>query len=164
MDSDSVVQMQGIDFQGQDYHLLETYLGMPLVDHKYLSRLVRLYQRKEAYSADLPASCCILFEVDQDNNSAVKAAEIALHTVMARRTRRKLARLTGNRSDIVGIYPTLKNPSVIFELDTLAADYVHRDVLPGFGSSLTATVKRLLATLIKADPSLSGIGVIVRFR
>lgn len=164
MDTESVVQAKGIGFLGQNYQLLEAYLGMPLVGHRDISRLIRTVRQTENRPSELPDSCCVVFEVDQNGNSASRAATLTLHTWKARLARRRFTRLTGHKSDLVGIYPRLDNPTAIFELDTPAADYMQKNVLPDYGNSLSATVKRLLAMLIQADPGLAGIGLVVRFR
>lgn len=164
MDTESVVQAKGIGFFSQNYQLLETYLGMPLVGHQDISKLTHTFRQTGTRASGLPDSCCVIFEVDQNGNSARRAATLALHVWKARLARRKLARLTGHKTDLLGIYPRLDNPTAIFELNTPAADYMHKNVLPGYGSSLSATVKRLLAILIQADPGLAGVGLVVRFR
>lgn len=164
MDSESIVQGQGIGFLSHEYPLLESYLGMALVDQRGLASLIRAVRRTKGLPAGFPETCCIVFEVDQSSNSAVRAVTLASHIWSARRARRKLAHLTGHPADLIGVYPKLDNPTIIFELDTPAASYVHRNVLPGFGNSLTATAKRFLSALLKTDPGLSGIGIIVRFR
>lgn len=164
MDSESVVQAKGTGFPGPNYQLLEAYLGMPLVAHKDLARLIRIAIQSKASPTELPDICCVIFEVDQNSNTASRAATLVLHTRRARRAQRRLAHLTEHKANLIGVYPTLDNPVAIFELETPAADYVQRNVLPSFGSSLSASIKRLLAVLTRTDPGLSGIGLVIRFR
>lgn len=164
MDSESVVQAKGIGFRGRNYQLLEAYLGMPLIANRDLARLIRIARQGKANPTELPDLCCVIFEVGQNGNIASRAATLVLHMWRARLARRRLTHLTEHKANLIGIYPTLENPVAIFELETPAADYVQRNVLPSFGSSLSASVKRLLAALIRTDPGLSGIGLVVRFR
>lgn len=164
MDAESVVQDQEVGFLGHEYPLLESYLGMALVDRRCLGRLTRTFRQTKSLPAGLPGTCCILFEVDQNANVAVRILTLAVHLFNARRARRSLARLTGHPTNLIGVYPKLGNPTVIFQLDSPAAHYVHANVLPGFGNSLASRVKRLMFNVFKTDPGLAGIGLVVRFR
>lgn len=164
MDLESVVQDQGIGFLSHDYPLLESYLGMALVDRRHLASLTRTLRQTKSLPAGLPGTCCIVFEVDQNSNAAVRVLTLAFHLLSVRRARRNLAHLTGHPTDLIGVYPKLDNPTVIFELDSPAANYVHANVLPAFGNSLASRVKRLMFNVFKTDPGLAGIGVVVRFR
>lgn len=61
-----------------------------------------------------------------------------------------------------GIYPSTKQPLVIFEMQSRAEGYVVDKILPENPSGLNGYLRLIVARLTKINPVLGGIAIVIR--
>jgi len=64
-------------------------------------------------------------------------------------------------TSLIGIYPSLEYPACVYELNTKAARYVTENVLPHSDKLLVMIIKYLASKLLRANPTIGGLGLTV---
>lgn len=165
MDFLSAAETQGSDHREYNkYALLEAYLKIPLVHSKELPKLIEHVRYNENVCGLLPDSVCVLFEIDQSINTLFRLTNLAFHLTRIRSARHKFFLLTGTNPRLVGIYPSVVNPTLIFELETTAAEYVKNHVFPQPRKQPGAFLKDTMEKLLKVNPGVAALGMVVRLR
>lgn len=62
---------------------------------------------------------------------------------------------------LYGVYPTVTEPIAIYELDSDAANYMQKHVLPAFPGGANGKIRKGILRLTKLHPSLAGVVFIV---
>lgn len=63
---------------------------------------------------------------------------------------------------LYGVYPTVTEPVAIYQLNSAAASYMHKHVLPAFPSGANGSLRNGILTVTKLHPSLAGVVLMVQ--
>jgi len=140
---------------------LEACFGIsPIYDRNF--REIRSLAEVAKHSRDPSQPMCIVFTIDDERNNFFKLLRIISTLTKIRILSRLLSNGGSFFSKAYGIYPTTKQPIVVFELQSHAETYVVEKLLPEGPSGLSGYLRLLVARLTKINPMLGGVAIVIR--
>lgn len=137
--------------------LIEEYTGAKRVE----LRIRKILNTRLNSVEENPDGLLYIFEIFQDSYFIRKVGSILIVSLKVRFVF-LILRLKGVKNFRIGIYPSLDNPRVVYELDSPAELYIEENVLPRFGSGIKGWVKYLIKKVTRLNPSIAAVGIIIR--
>ena len=140
---------------------LEACIGIsPIYDSSF--KEIRSLAEALKHSQIPSRPVCIVFTIDDERRNLLKI----LRMVSAFAKIRILSRFLSNNGSFFtkayGIYPTTKQPIIVFELQSHAETYVVDKLLPEGPSGLSGYLRLLVTRLTKINPTLGGVAIVIR--
>lgn len=105
---------------------------------------------------------CVVFTLEDGRNGLFKLLRILSTFFKIRFLHIFLARKHRFTTKAYGIYPTIEQPVVIFEMQSHAEEYVVKNILPKGPSGLNGYLRLALTRLTKINPVLGGVAFVIR--
>lgn len=103
----------------------------------------------------------VVVPVSTSGNYAKRFLYALRYTIKIRRLKNMRARnFSATRS--YGVYPSIKNPSIVFQLGSPAESYANRLVLPSTAKGAIGVLRSALTVVTGFHPSVAGIVVLCR--
>lgn len=149
-----------------------TCSGLETLAHYLQVQLFDFCCRKNGFNSNVFITECIqplsketVFGVVVRINTYSSLRKIVSLLLASIRTWNLSLKLKRQGYDIVGrfgVYPSIEEPTIIYELNTQAEAYCNAYILPVFPQGLNGRVRRVVMRLIKCHPSTAGIILIAR--
>jgi hypothetical protein len=140
---------------------VKTCIGIASTNNNSVKAIRSLSKTANRASGPIEPTC-IIFALETGGNGLFKllrilstAAKIFFLAIFFTRKRHFTTK-------IYGIYPTIEQPVVIFEMQSHAEVYVIANILPGVPSGLNGYLRLAIARLTKINPLLGGVAFVTR--
>lgn len=148
-----------------DPELVRLFLGSdPRLSPAGVARWTHLFTRDAAAMSDVPSGGWFMVALKMDEGSAIaRLAAWAWTLVRMRLVEVRLRQLSFAPAACFGVYPSLGDPGLVFEMNTSAAGYASAFLLPQ-DAGTRGRIRRWLAAWSGCDPSLGAVVVVARRR
>jgi hypothetical protein len=140
---------------------LKACIGITPAYNSNLKEILSLVKSKSR-SAGPAQPTCIIFTLENGSNGLIK-----LLRILSAFTKIRFLKIFLNRKKLFmtktyGIYPTIEQPVVIFEMQCHAEVYVTTNILPEIPSGLSGYLRLAVTRLTKINPVLGGVAFVIR--
>jgi hypothetical protein len=114
------------------------------------------------HSLGPPRPTCVIFTLDDGGNSLLKLLKIFFTSTKIRFVSIFISIKYNYTSKSYGIYPTIEQPSLVFEIQSPAEDYVMKNILPEGPDKLVGYLRLIVKKMTKINPILGGVAFMIR--
>ena len=118
--------------------------------------------KASAHSPEPLRPTCVVFTLEDGRNSLFKLLRILSTFAKIRLLSFFLYRKCRFVTKAYGIYPTAKQPLVIFEMRSHAEVYAMANILPEAPSGLNGYLRLVVTRLTKINPLLGGVAIVIQ--
>lgn len=147
--------------QPKNLKQLKEMLHCPMVELKCEDSLSTILSAKDILrNSEL---CCIVTETAKSDKKLVNIKHLYRKRRVLEKVKKQLTQESPEtRAVLVGIYPSLEDPTCLYELQTNASIYVNNNILPSNGSSLKRVIKYITEMMLGTNPTVGGLALILR--
>lgn len=144
----------------KEFSQLEDVLESPTVTLQLDDQALTLAKTRRVLKTS--KHCCIIAATSISSHK-LRNIKTLYHSLVALKKLRQQLFHEYSLSDtsLIGIYPSLEYPACVYQLHTNADRYISANVLPRDNSAVIGTIKYFIGRLLRANPAVGGLGLLV---